>query len=264
MVAVPTPIRSVLLDIQGTLLGGDGAPIAGAGTAVSALRDAGLAVRFVTNIDSVPVSTILGRLTAAGIVAREAEIYSPVSAAKHFLARQERARCHLLLPPAIEHEFASFRSNGDKADWVVVGDCRDGFTYERLNAAFQALRDGAEILALQKGRWFVSADGPSLDTGAFVSALEWGANRAAHVLGKPSTQLLRMALEDVGGDPYESVMVGDDICSDVPGAHSAGTRSVLVRTGKFSLTTLERSERKPDLVIDSIADLPSALGELLE
>jgi len=48
----------------------------------------------------------------------------------------------------------------------------------------------------------------------------------------------------------------------VPGAHAAGTRSVLVRTGKFALATLERSERKPDLLIDSIADLPAALAEI--
>ena len=257
--AIPT---AVLLDIQGTLLAGDGTPIAGAAAAVARLKASGLAVRFVTNIDSVPVSTILARLRAADIPAEEAEIFSPVSAAKRFLERRERARCHLLLPPSIEPEFSAFRVNGGRADWVVVGDCREGFTYERLNTAFRVLRDGAELLALQKGRWFVSPDGPALDTGSFVAALEWGANRTAHVVGKPSTELLRMALDDVGADPYSAVMVGDDICSDVPGAHAAGTRSVLVRTGKFSLSTLERSERKPDLLIDSIADLPAALDEI--
>jgi HAD superfamily hydrolase (TIGR01458 family) len=263
---VPEPsgalITAVLLDIQGTLLAGDGSPIAGAASAVERLKSDGLAVRFVTNIDSVPVATILARLQAAGIPAEECEIFSPVSAAKRFLARQERARCHLLLPPSIEPEFSAFRANGGGADWVVVGDCRQGFTYERLNAAFRVLLDGAQLLALQKGRWFVSPDGPALDTGSFVALLEWGANTSAHVVGKPSTELLHMALEDLEGDPYTAVMVGDDVCSDVASAYSAGTRSVLVRTGKFSLTVLERSERKPDLLLDSIADLPAALREL--
>ena len=64
-------------------------------------------------------------------------------------------------------------------------------------------------------------------------------------------------------DPFAAVMVGDDVCSDVPGAHAAGMRSVLVRTGKFSLSTLERSEVKPDLLLDSVADLPKALEELI-
>ena len=258
-----TSVSAVLLDIQGTLLGGDGVPVAGAAEAVRRLKRLGLKVRFVTNIDSVTVATIVQRLLDAGIPAEDAEIFSPVSAAKRFLARQDRARCHLLLPPSIEPDFAQFLANGDGVDWVVVGDCREGFTYERLNAAFRLVKNGAEILALQKGRWFVSASGPSLDTGAFVSALEYGANRQAHVVGKPSTELIRMALADVGGDPYSAVMVGDDVCSDVPGAHAAGTRSVLVRTGKFSLSTLERSEIKPDLLLDSVADLPAALGELI-
>ena len=74
---------------------------------------------------------------------------------------------------------------------------------------------------------------------------------------------MRTALEDVGGDPFSVVMVGDDVRSDVSGAHAVGTRSVLVRTGKFSLSDLERNEFKPDLLLDSVADLPAALAELL-
>jgi HAD superfamily hydrolase (TIGR01458 family) len=148
-------------------------------------------------------------------------------------------------------------------DWVVVGDCREGFTYERLNVAFRLLREGAGLLALQKGRWWPSPNGPALDTGAFVSALEFAAATQAHVVGKPSLELMRAAIDDVGCDPYDAVLIGDDVCSDVPGAHAIGARSILVRTGKFSLSALERSERKPDLLLDSVADLPPAMVELV-
>jgi ribonucleotide monophosphatase NagD (HAD superfamily) len=68
-----SPLKAVLLDIQGTLLAGDGTPIAGAAQAVESLKAAGLAVRFVTNIDSVTVATILARLKAAGIQ----EVFTP-------------------------------------------------------------------------------------------------------------------------------------------------------------------------------------------
>lgn len=260
---VNVPLTAVLLDIQGTLLTGDGNTIAGAGEAVTRLKEMDLAVRFVTNIDSVPVAEVTARLTAAGISADDDEVFSPVSAAKRFLSRSGRPRCHLLLPPSIESEFDEFRAHGDEVDWVVVGDCRDGFTYARLNAAFRLVKNGAQLLALQKGRWFVSPSGPLLDTGAFVTALEYATGGQAHVVGKPSTELMRMALEDVGGDPFSVVMVGDDMRSDIPGAHAVGARSVLVRTGKFSLSELERSEIKPDLLLDSIADLPVALAELV-
>jgi ribonucleotide monophosphatase NagD (HAD superfamily) len=51
-------------------------------------------------------------------------------------------------------------------------------------------------------------------------------------------------------------MVGDDIVNDVLGAQAVGLVGILVRTGKFLPTDLERASDKPDHVIDSIADLP--------
>ena len=97
----------------------------------------------------------------------------------------------------------------------------------------------------RKGRRYEDGSGPVLDTGAFVAALEYGAHTQAYVVGKPSTELLRMAIEDVGCDPYSAVVVGDSLAADITGAHAVGARSVLVRTGAFSLSALERSERKP-------------------
>jgi ribonucleotide monophosphatase NagD (HAD superfamily) len=54
-------------------------------------------------------------------------------------------------------------------------------------------------------------------------------------------------------------MVGDDVVNDVLGAQAVGITGVLVRTGKFLATDLERVEREPDHVLDSIADLPAWL-----
>ena len=52
-------------------------------------------------------------------------------------------------------------------------------------------------------------------------------------------------------------MVGDDIENDVLGAQDVGMTGVLVRTGKFQPTDLDRGA--PDHVVDSIADLPGLL-----
>ena len=53
-------------------------------------------------------------------------------------------------------------------------------------------------------------------------------------------------------------MVGDDVVNDVDGARAAGLLGILVRTGKFRETDLERGS--PDHVVDSLADVPSLLG----
>ena len=55
-------------------------------------------------------------------------------------------------------------------------------------------------------------------------------------------------------------MVGDDLESDVEGAHAAGLRTVLVRTGKFRQDDLVGARVAPDVVLDSLADLPAWLA----
>jgi ribonucleotide monophosphatase NagD (HAD superfamily) len=62
----------------------------------------------------------------------------------------------------------------------------------------------------------------------------------------------------MGVEASRAAMVGDDIVNDVAGAQAAGLAGVLVRTGKFQPGDLERAA--PDLVVDSIADVPAMLG----
>jgi len=59
--------------------------------------------------------------------------------------------------------------------------------------------------------------------------------------------------------PHEVVMVGDDVVNDVAGIQDLGGKGILVRTGKFRETDLTNHETQPDLVLDSIADLPGVL-----
>ena len=52
----------------------------------------------------------------------------------------------------------------------------------------------------------------------------------------------------------------DTAYNDVLAAQRLGIRGVLVRTGKFRSDALAAAPAAPDVVIDSIADLPSLLG----
>ena len=56
-------------------------------------------------------------------------------------------------------------------------------------------------------------------------------------------------------------MVGDDLESDVLGAHGMGMRTVLLRTGKFRPDAVERSRFQPDGIVSSLAHLPDWLEE---
>jgi HAD superfamily hydrolase (TIGR01458 family) len=153
------------------------------------------------------------------------------------------------------------------AEVVLVGGADEGeetarvFTYERLNRAFAELEAGARLVCLHRNRWWQTARGPLLDSGAFVAGLEYAAGVEAEVVGKPTRAYFDAALAELGASPEEAVMVGDDIEADIGGAKAAGLRAVLVRTGKFREEALAAAESQPDAVVDSIADVPAFLGK---
>ena len=81
--------------------------------------------------------------------------------------------------------------------------------------------------------------------------------RTAAICGKPAPAYFEAVLAELRPSPDRAAMVGDDIVNDVLGAQALGLTGVLVRTGKFAPSDLERGE--PDHVIDSLADLPALL-----
>jgi HAD superfamily hydrolase (TIGR01458 family) len=111
------------------------------------------------------------------------------------------------------------------------------------------------LIALGMSRYARGEDGLVLDVAPFVKALEHAADCEAVVMGKPAKTFFDAALVKLGALPARTVMIGDDIESDIGGAQAAGLVGVLVRTGKFRPADLEGRVR-PDAILDSIADLP--------
>ncbi|MCL6450553.1 MAG: TIGR01458 family HAD-type hydrolase [Acetobacteraceae bacterium] len=253
--------KALLLDLDGTLYF-KGEMLPRADEAVAGFRRKGLRLRFLTNTDSKTPATIRSELKRMGLEAAEAEIFTPATAAFEFFRRNPGKRCHCLLSRELAQAFAPYISREGKADYVVVGDFRESVTYEALNAAFRHIMAGAEIIALQKGRYFVRPEGLNLDTGAFVAMFEYASGKQAQVLGKPSPEFFHLCLSDLGLGPGDVAVVGDDVTTDVVGARNVGAFSVLVKTGKYSDAARRASAAQPDLVVESAYHLLDHLGEV--
>ena len=253
-------IGAVLIDIDGVLYIGD-RPVAGANRALRELDRRGIPYRFVSNTTRRSRRSIARRLEALGYAIPEPWIITaPVAAAAH-LREGGRTRCYLLTTPDARTDFeeAGLLAVDEEADVVVVADAADDFTYETLNRAFRLLLAGADLVALEKDRYWMGSDGLMLSAGPFVAALEYAAGKKAEVIGKPSPAFFLRALRDIGARPGEAAMVGDDIVTDIGGARACGMKGGLVRTGKYREEAVRRSGVTPDLVIDSLADLPDYL-----
>lgn len=277
---MPGALRGLLLDLEGVLYQ-NGEAIPGAAEAVASLGRRGYALRYVTNTTTRPRHAIAQRLRALGFEARTEQVFSPSVAAVGVLRQLGARRIHLAAVPALAEDFAAFQVLGGETaerdgagdygapgaagagvDAVVLGDLYRDFTWERLNGLFRLLADGAPLVALHRNRITRRAQGIALDLGPFVAALEYAAQVEARVVGKPSAHFFELAVDSLGCDRREVLMVGDDIESDIGGAVAAGLHALQVRTGKYRAGEDERAPARPAARIDSIAALPDWLAEV--
>jgi len=253
-------VKGFLIDIDGVLTTGETA-IPGAREAIQDLTELGYPFRCVSNSTRKCRATLAARLERLGFAIPECTIFTPPAAAVRYMEETGKHRAFLLTTGDVERDFAgACTDNGSTAvDYVIVGDAGDRVTYAGMNRAFRCLMEGAELIALEKDRYWMDRDGLSLSAGPFVVALESATGKIATVVGKPSKEFFHLALHDMGLPAQDVVMIGDDIYTDIGGAQAAGMRGVLVRTGKFRKDACEKSTIRPEATINSIRDIRTLL-----
>jgi HAD superfamily hydrolase (TIGR01458 family) len=244
-----TKVKGILLDLDGVVYVGRTA-LPGSLEAIARIRDATLALKFITNTTRRPRRKIVGDLASLGLDVATEDIFTPTAIA-HNLLVQNTLVPFLIVHPDLREEFADLPEQGREA--VVIGDAGRFFTYDLLNEAYRKIHHGAAFLALAKNRNFLDSDGElSLDAGPFVTALEYASGRSATVLGKPSPAFFKLAVEGLGCDPADVAMIGDDAEADAGGAMAAGLMGILVRTGKYRPGQENNLPRPPTYIAENL------------
>ena len=259
-------IGAVLIDIDGVLTV-SWQPLPGSVAALRHVRAAGLALALITNTTSRPRASIAAALEGAGFpITAEDILTAPSIAAAYLRERYPGARCLLLNSGQVGDDLAGVtlagEDDGVPVDVVLVGGAGEEFSYRALNRAFRHLRGGAALVAMHRGLYWRTSEGLQLDSGAFLAGLEEAAGIQAEVVGKPAAAFFDAALGHLGADAAHTMMVGDDIETDVLAAQRRGLTGVLVKTGKYLPSTHRAAHGIPDHVLDSFADLPALLGQL--
>jgi HAD superfamily hydrolase (TIGR01458 family) len=255
-----TGVRGFLIDLDGVMYIGDQA-IRGARETIDLLRDKDYTFRFVSNTTRKCRNTIAEQLSAMGFRIPAEYIFTPPLAAISYLGQANKNHCYLLTTGDVYRDFehAGICNTGSQVDFVIIGDAGDIITYDSLNTAFRHLMDGADLIALEKDRYWMAPGGLLLSAGPFVQALEFASGKTATIMGKPSKTFFELALRDMGLRADQAAMIGDDILTDIGGAHSVGMQGILVRTGKYRKEAVDNAPVKPAFVINSIAELRDIL-----
>jgi HAD superfamily hydrolase (TIGR01458 family) len=247
-------IKGFLFDLDGVLFVGDEL-IEGAIETINYLKDKNFPLRFLTNTTTRSHNALFEKIKKLNLPIDIDEVLAPPRMAAEYLKKLSDPKLLLILEEETKTEFTQFTIDEKKPDYIVLGHYENKWNYDLLNKLFKMVMNGSKMLALHKGRYWQTNEGLTLDIGLFVAGLEHATSQKAIVIGKPSQDFFKIALNSINVSPQSAVMVGDDIINDIKGAQDIGLQTILVKTGKFRQDILDNSSIKPNRIIDSIASL---------
>jgi phosphoglycolate/pyridoxal phosphate phosphatase family enzyme len=255
-----------LFDLDGVIYR-DREPVPDAADAVAALRAAGHRILFATNNATRRRSEFVERIVDAGVPAEIRDLATSASATAQYLRTLPHPpRTALIVgSDALAAELAEVgirvldpaASQGEQPD-VVIASLDRLFTYEKLARAQSAVLAGALLVATNRDPQFPGANGTVRPgAGSIVAAVETACRRSAISIGKPGPLLYQALLGATGADPAQTIVVGDNLETDIAAAQAMSLASVLVLTGLSKRTDIAASAAKPTLVVETLAELAS-------
>jgi HAD superfamily hydrolase (TIGR01457 family) len=252
-----------IFDLDGTVYLGERL-IPGADRIIRLLREGGKKVVFLSNKPLYTREDYAAKLTRLGIPTTPSEVVNSTFVLIRYLQRvAPGAKVFVMgeLPFLVEMVKAGFRLTEDpgEIEYVVAAFDRT-FDYRKLNIGFQAIRKGARFIATNPDRTCPVEGGELPDCAGIIAALEATTLKKVEVIvGKPSPITVQVALEVMGLEAAECILIGDRLETDIRMALESGMKAALVMTGVTDAKTLEASPVRPDHVFQSIADLETLL-----
>ena len=254
-------MKGFIFDLDGTIYVDDGI-ISGVVDALKNLKKRGDKVVFLTNKSIASRKDYVEKLTKLGIEVKLSEVINSNYITAHYLKSTMREDDSVYVigeAPLIEElvdENIKLAKVPTNATHVVLGWDRK-FTYDKLNIAFQAWRNGAKIIATNPDRTCPVEGGEVPDCGAMIGAIEGATGEpVSTITGKPSSMMAEYVLNNVlGMQAADCYMVGDRLETDIKMANEAGIQSVLVMTGITTPEMLRETIYHPNFILDSVKDI---------
>lgn len=258
--------RAFIFDMDGVLYRGK-TPLPGVQALFDALTLRGIRFLLATNNSMATPAAYVVRMAEMGVSVSEDDIQTSATATRDYLLDLLSPDATILavgMPALGEQLFSgtSFRTATDdqdqSVDAVVVGLDLE-FTYAKLYRATRAIHGGAKFIATNSDATLPTEDGVQPGAGSIVAAIATASGVTPTVVGKPETLMMLKGIQQLGVQPWEAVMVGDRLDTDILSGHRAGLQTVLVLTGVSRRADLEAADILPDYVFTDLPALTQAI-----
>jgi HAD superfamily hydrolase (TIGR01450 family) len=251
--------RAFLLDMDGTLYL-DERLLPGARDLIALLDQRGLPYLFVTNNSSKRAEDYRQRLDRLGIHVGVERVLTSGDATIDFLRQHTPHRSAYVVGTAgLEEDFraSGFGPDPVDPDCVVLG-FDTTLTYEKLEIACRHIFAGKPYYATHPDRTCITQRGLIPDIAAITAACEAVTCRAPErILGKPSPEMVEVALRRLGTTIDTTAIVGDQLDTDMTMAEQSGLLAVLVMSGETTPAKLAAwpEARRPALIASHIGEV---------
>lgn len=242
-------IRAVVCDIDGVILHNN-APLPGAADFLHGLQARGVPFLLLTNYPSQTPADLQNRFQQAGIEVPVERFYTSTMATAAFLRRQSGRRAFVIGEGALTHALYSegFTLTELNPDFVVVGETR-AYNWEMIHQAAKLIEKGARFIATNPD---VAGPDAQPACGALCAPIERITGKKPFYVGKPSPWVMRAALNAMEAHSEESVMIGDNMRTDILAGTQAGMQTILVMSGVTRPDELDLHPYQPTYTFENV------------
>lgn len=136
-------------------------------------------------------------------------------------------------------------------DFVVLGETRS-YNFEMIEKAVKLIRRGARFIATNP-----DVSGPSgfPSCGALAAPIERVTGKRPFYVGKPNPYMMRAALRKIGAHSENTVMIGDNMETDIIAGIQSGMETILVLSGVTDRQDIDKFPYRPTRIFSTVGDI---------
>jgi 4-nitrophenyl phosphatase len=259
--------KALILDMDGVLWR-ENQPIGDLPQIFGRIQENYWKVCLATNNATLSAEQYLEKLASFGVILTIEQIVNSAQAAAHYLSKKHPEGGHVyvigengLIEALTDGGFICVELTPEEANakygqiLAVVAGMDRMLTYHKLTVATRLIRSGVEFIATNPDRTFPTPIGLVPGAGAILAAIEAATDVRPLICGKPSPEMYRFALERMGVEPQNTIVVGDRLETDIAGGQALGCLTALVLSGVTSPETAHSWTPAPDWIIPDLDTL---------
>lgn len=254
--------RLFLLDMDGTIYL-DNDLFDGVTEFLEYIKGVGGRYMFLTNNSSKSVDKYVEKLASLGISAVADDFLTSTNATVLYLNQKNYKKIYAF-------GTTSFREQLKGANLPITDKLEDdidclcmGFdtelSFQKLEDACILLGRGIDYIATNPDWVCPTWYGYVPDCGSVSQMLYNATKRMPKFIGKPEPDMALLAIEKTGFSKEETMLIGDRLYTDIACGVNGGISTLFVLSGEGTMEDVEKSDVKPEFILENISELYSIL-----